>query len=135
MDVLKAELQFETGFINELIKAIPELNGGFLSLVGARARTLLKQKYLSGQELNYKSFDTDKMGRNLITSDVNKRRDETKIYSYPVNLFETGRTLRDGSREQGKYIITKKLKQDIMMNMDSYVVEFERKIQGDLDKI
>ena len=135
MAILKAEVEFETGFINELAKAIPQINGGFLSFVGSRARTLLKEKYLSGQEIDLSAFPTDRIGRYTVTSDVNKRQTETKIYSYPVNLFEKGRTLRDGSTEPGKYIITKKLKQSVMMGMTGYTTEYERRIQKDLDKI
>jgi hypothetical protein len=137
---LSATLDFDTGFVNKLFNLIPELNGGFLGFVGARSRTLLKQQLLSGQEINVfgagKGKRTkDAIGRNLVNSDVNKTRTETKIYSYPANLFEHGRTLRDGTREQPKEIITVKLKQMVSSNMVSYTNIYEKRMQKDLDKI
>jgi len=141
MDELSVQIKYElTDFIKAIEKTIPQLSGGFLGMVGSRARTILKEKYLSGQELNLFTNgkwgdDKDSVGRRLLASDVNKSRTETKIYSYPVNLFEKGRGLRDGSREAGKDIITGKLKQDIMSNMASYSTEYDRKMQKDLDKL
>lgn len=128
MAILKAEVQFNFEPIQRLIKIFPDLNGRFLSLVGKRGRTLLKQSYLSGQELTLRSFPKDRKGKFTITSDVNKKRDQVKIYSYPVNLFEKGRLLRSGRKEPGKFIITKKLKQDVMSRMGSYIGQFENKI-------
>jgi len=133
MSVMKFEVQYSNRVILELLEKVPELSGRYLALVGKRARTILKEKYLSGQELNLDAFPEDKIGRNTITSNVNRKRDTTKIYSYPVNLFEKGRRLRDGSKEAGKYIITKKLKQDVMARVTSYTNEFEVEIQRELD--
>ena len=128
MATLKAEATFSFKEINQLIKVFPDLNGRLLSLIGKRARTLLKDKYLSGQELNLRKFPKDKNGKYTITSDVNKKRTFVKVYSYPVNFFERGRTLRSGRREVGKYIITKKLKQAVDSKADNYIAEFERRI-------
>ena len=128
MAILRPEVSFNFEPIRQLAIVFPELNGRFLSLVGKRARTLLKDKYLSGQEITLRKFPTDARGRRTIVSDVNKRRTSVKVYSYPVNLFERGRTLRDGSREAGKFIITKKLKMSVMSGMAGYVREFETRI-------
>ena len=128
MAILKADIQFNFEPIQKLIKIFPDLNGRFLSLVGKRGRTILKQRYLSGQELTLRAFPRDKKGKFTITSDVNKKRTQVKIYSYPVNLFERGRLLRSGRKEAGKFIITRKLKQDVMSRMGSYISEFENKI-------
>ena len=133
MAILKFEVEYSNSTVLNLLEKVPELSGRYLSLVGKRARTLLKENYLSGQELNLKAFPEDKIGRKTVTSDVNRKRDTTKIYSYPLNLFEKGRRLRDGSKEAGKYIITKKLKQDVMARVASYTNEFESTIQRELD--
>ena len=114
MAILKAEFTTNLESIRQLIQIFPELNGRFLSLVGKRARTILKEEFLSGQDLNLQAFPRDKMGRFTITSDVNRKRTQVKIYSYPVNLFERGRILRSGRKEPGKFIITRKLKQATM---------------------
>lgn len=128
MAVLRPEVSFKFDGIRQLIVQFPELSGRLLALVGKRARTTLKDKYLSGQELTLRAFPTDRKGRHTIVSDVNKARRQVKVYSYPTNLFERGRTLRDGSKEAGKYIITKKLKQSVMAGIGGYVREFESRI-------
>jgi hypothetical protein len=128
MAILRAEVTFNLEPIQRLVKVFPELNGRFLALIGKRGRTRLKEAYLSGQELNLQKFPTDRKGKNTITSDVNRKRTQVKIYSYPVNLFETGRRLRSGVREPGKFIVTQKLKQDILSRLGTYASEFESKI-------
>ena len=128
MAILKAEFTTNLESIRQLIQIFPELNGRFLSLVGKRGRTILKEEYLYGQDLTLKAFPKDKLGRFTITSDVNRKRTQVKIYSYPVNLFERGRMLRSGRKEPGNFIITRKLKQAIMSRMGSYVNEFEDQI-------
>ncbi len=128
MALLRADIQFNFEGIQKLAIIYPEINGRLLALIGSRARTTLKEDFLSGQELTYKSFGRDKRNRPFITSDVNKKRTQTKIYSYPANLFEKGRLLRSGRKEAGKFIITRKLKQSVMSKMSTYVSEFENKI-------
>ena len=128
MAVLKPEVSFNFEGIFNLIKVFPDLNGRYLALIGKRSRDLLKQKYLSGQDLTLRKFPVDSLGRYTVTSDVNRRRTSVKIYSYPVNLFERGRKLRSGAQEPGKYIITKKLKQSVMSRIGSYTMEFESQI-------
>jgi len=128
MATLKAEATFSFKEINRLIKVFPDLNGRLLSLIGKRSREILRNDFLSGQELNLKKGIKDRKGKNLITSDVNKKRTFVKIYSYPVNLFEKGRTLRSGRREVGKFIITKKLKQVVNSKTGNYISEFEKRI-------
>ena len=128
MAILKAEVTFDLTPIKTLIKIFPDLGGRYLALVGKRSRTLLKEEYLSGQELMLRAFPVGKSGKRTITSDVNKKRTQVKIYSFPVNLFEKGRTLRSGRKEPGKYIITRKLKQAVSGRMGSYITEFETRI-------
>ena len=131
MATLSASLEGDFKGILKFASAFPNLSGRFLALVGKRARTTLKEKYLSGQEITLRAFPTDSRGRRTIVSDVNKRRTQVKIYSYPVNLFEKGRRLRSGSKEPGKFIITKKLKQDVMSGFAGYVNEWESKVLED----
>lgn len=136
MAILRPTVEFNFEPLLKLAKIFPELNGRLLALVGKRSRVLLKEKYLSGQELDLRKFPTDKRGRFTVTSNVNKRRTFTKIASYPVNLFERGRGLRSGAREPGRFIITKKLKQDVAARIGSYTSEFERRIlEPELNKI
>lgn len=128
MAVLKAEVEFDFSPIQELVRLFPELGGRYLSLVGKRSRVLLKEQLLSGQEITLNAYPTDSKGKNTITSDVNKKRTQVKIYSYPANLFERGRMLNSGKKERGKYIITKKLKGLVEPRIPNYIAEFESRI-------
>jgi len=129
MALLKPDVEFKVDGFARLLLQMPDLSGGFLAFVGKRARTILKENYLSGQELNVPG-EKDKKGRYLIVSNVNKARTQTKISSYPVNLFEHGRTLRDGSREKGKKIITKGLKNDLNARMQGYASSYEKRFMN-----
>lgn len=131
MAYLKAEVEFDLSSLFEIKKMLPSMNGRLLSLIGKRARTILKEQYLSGQELTLNAFPRDKIGRYTITSDVNRNRNAVKIYSYPVNLFEYGRMLRSGKKEPGKHIITRKLKQAVYSGIGSWINEAEKVILED----
>lgn len=132
MASFKAEINFNMQSLQSLIKQFPELAGRFLSLVGSRGRTLLKEQYLSGQELELRAFPKDKAGRYTITSNVNKKRDATTIRSYPLNLFEKGRLLRSGETEPGHFILTVKLRNLMMSGMPAYIKYFETAILSDV---
>ncbi len=129
------QVDYADDLVNQLTTMIPEINSGFLSMLGNKSKEVLIRKYLSGQELDYKSFGTDSLGRNLISWDVDRAKGEVEIWSYPLNFFENGRKLRDGSREAGKGILTRKLKQDISSGLGSYIAEYESRIQKDFNKL
>ena len=128
MAILRGEIQFSTREFQDLVKQFPDFGGRLLALIGKRGRTVLKEDYLSGQEIDLRAFPRDAMGRYTTSSDVNRRRTEVKIYSYPVNLFEKGRRLRSGRKEPAKNIIRGKLKQAVMSRLGSYTNEFERSV-------
>lgn len=128
MAVLRPEVQFKFAGIKNLIVQFPYLNGSFLALVGKRARFMLRNNYLSGQDIFLKRAIRDRKGRYLVSSDVAKNNKSVKIYSYPINLFERGRGLRSGVREAGTYTITRKLKQDVMARTATYTRDFEDRI-------
>jgi hypothetical protein len=128
MAVLRADIDFNFRPLRELGLLFPEFNGRLLSLIGSRARKMLKMNWLSGQDINLSAYPKDRRGNYTIVSDVNRKRNVVKIYSYTMNLFERGRMLRDGSKEAGKYTITKKLKMAVMSNTGSYITEFENEI-------
>lgn len=130
MAILRAEVSFNYQPLVQLAQQFPDLSGKWLGYVGKIARRKLKEDYLSGQEIQLDAYPKDSRGRHTIQTDVNRRRNEMKLYSYPVNLFERGRRLRSGKKEKGKYIITKKLKNDINAGLSSYIGTFERDILG-----
>jgi hypothetical protein len=128
MAILKINYDGPSKKFHALLAEFPDMNGAFLQYVGGKARKHLKRAYLSGQEIDLEKYPLDSKGKNTITSNVHKSRKFTKIYSYPVNLFERGRQLRSGRQEKGKYIITKKLKRDVEMKMSSYAQFYEKSI-------
>lgn len=130
---MSASVDFNISSFTKMAGMIPSLNGVFLGVIGRDARTTLKEKYLSGQEITLRAFPKDRAGRHTIVSQMDKGKTMVRIYSYPVNFFETGRKLRDGRLESGKYIITKKLKSDVFGKMSMYQAKFERIMQNEIN--
>ncbi len=92
-----------------LVKTFPDLRMAFLAHVSKQGREMLRFDLLSGQALKLKSNIKDKRGRYLVSGRVGKRSTVT-FSSYPTNLFERGRTLRDGKKEPGQHIIKRQFK-------------------------
>jgi len=113
--------------IRDLILTWPALQHRLESSIGKRARLLLKERLLSGQEINLVAHPRDKKGRYTITSS-GVRGGGVVIRSYPVNLFERGRLLRSGRKEPGKYIITRKLKSLVDAKLQGWVSGFDRRV-------
>ena len=130
---LKGSVKFKIEGFRKLLTIFPDLNGGYLAYIGKRGRQIMKNKYFAGQELDYskqkiqQGFPIDKTGRRTITSNVNKRRRFVTLASYPMNLFERGRTLRSGRREAPKKVITGKLKREVATNMQRYATQYENR--------
>jgi hypothetical protein len=136
MAILKAEIDFDLDGLNKLAKQFPDFSGGLLQLVGSKSRKVLYNKYLRGADINLSAYPKNSKGQYTIISDVNKKQTEVKIYSPTMMLFNNPHKLRSGSMSEGKYTITRKLKQDIMMNVAGYTKEFEtRFLQKALDKV
>ncbi len=133
---LKSSVELNANF-NRLVKAWPDLTFHLYRTIGKFGRLSLRYKFLAGQELTLRDKSknpTDDLGRWLVSSYVFKQ--SVNIASYPVNLFEKGRGLRDGSREPGKYIITRKLKTVVNNDLGKWVKSFElRELQKEFDKV
>lgn len=112
--------------IKKLQAQLPSVNAMFLRILGADAQKMLKENYLSGQELDLRKYPVDKNGKSTVAYQLSKAKTSVAIYSYPVNFFEKGRTLRNGRLEAGKYIITRKLKDDVDAKMAEYGSHYER---------
>lgn len=93
----------------KFVRAFPELRLRFMSSVGKRGRGILKTELLSGQDLDLSAYPTDSLGRHTISSKVNRRATGVDIRSYPVNLYDGGRTLRSGEAATPTGTITVKL--------------------------
>jgi len=122
----RVEISYNLDGIRKLQSQLPSVNAMYLRIIGRDARAMLRKNYLSGQELDLTKYPLDKNGKNTIAYQLNKRKTAVSIYSYPVNFFEKGRELRNGRHEAGKYIITRKLKNDVDAKMNDYVSHYER---------
>lgn len=125
---IKMDVSFRMGGLATLLNSWGSLKVEFLHDVAKQGRLTLKRRLMSGQEIML-AKDTDKRGHFTIGSRVGKRGNSAYITSTTANLFERGRTLRNGSKEPGKYIITRKLKMLVDANMSKYTMDFERKLE------
>lgn len=131
---LKIEINANLSDFRKLITAMPSLRAEFLSKIGKRGRLTLKGSLLSGQELNI-TKDIDSKGRHTISNKVGKLANSVAIKSYPVNLFERGRMLRNGRKESGRRIITSKLKTLVDSNLQTWSNQVEREtLDPEFDK-
>jgi len=121
------ELETHLKELNTLVKSFPSLKYGVLSFVAKRGRILLKNSYLSGQYINLRRSDTDSKGVNLVTGRTGKRS-SVIFSSYPLNLFERGRTLRDGRTESGRYILTKKFRGGLDAKLQTFTNQAQKRI-------
>lgn len=136
MATLKFEIDSkEFDFMDDLRRYFPQLRAQTLGYVGYQVVKILRKDFLSGQELDLQAYPYDRKGRRTASYSINKRVSQTTVSSYPVNLFETGRTLRSGNRESPKNIIRQKLKQSASGNMQRILNEFDKKyLQAEIDK-
>jgi len=123
-------------FMDKLRKMFPEIRAQAMGYVGSEGKKRLKNRFLSGQEIDLKQYPKDIKGRRTISYSIGRNANYVKISSYPLNLFERGRTLRSGKREKGKRVITGKFKRLMMSDLRSIVNQFDTKIlDKKLDKI
>jgi len=132
MALLKIDIDLKYKEWQNLGNSRKELMLPFMYDIGKRARYIAKQKYLTGQEINLfpngRPLATrDKKGVFLIKSSIGRGVQDTTIRSRTMNLFERGRTLRNGTREEGHFVITEKLKRDMMARMVRYGDDFVKK--------
>jgi len=129
MATLKFELnKKEFMVIDEMRKLFPELRARTMGHIGSQSKKILKARFLSGQEINLRAYPRDKKGKRTISYTVGKNAKHVAISSYPMNLFEKGRMLRSGTKEAGKKVITGKLKQAVMSELQGMVNEFDSKV-------
>jgi hypothetical protein len=137
-------MEFESDFsqmkiLNNLRDQFPAFRASALGYVGSKAKEKLRKSFLSGQELTLQSSAADpldKRNRRLVSYSVGRNATHVKVSSYPVNLFERGRTLRSGAKEPGRKIITGKLKAAVMADLQNMLNQFDNKIlQKEFDKL
>ena len=125
------QLEYDPRPIAKYVEKFPKTSRNILRFIAAYGRHLLRKGYLSGTELRLRVHPTDIKGRHTISGYTTKGG-AIVFSSYPVNLFERGRTLRNGKREAGKFIITRKFKGALNSRLQDYADRAVRKHVGDL---
>jgi hypothetical protein len=114
MDItlLEGEISGHIPNYSALAEAFPEMTTKILARVGFLSGLRLYEETVSGGKITYrdtrtgdKGWPLSKSGRGLVKYHVNKRNKSVSITSFPLNLFEKGRRLRDGTREAGRHIM------------------------------
>ena len=132
---LKIDVTHNLHKLKKFGEKIPNVFVSYLSNIAKHGRNLLRKDLLSGKALNLKGDTTDKIGRNLVNGRVIRDFNIT-FASYPVNLFERGRTLRNGSSEAGKYIITREFKTLLNTRLQGFADHaLEKTIKKEIKKI
>jgi len=121
--------------MRKIAAIFPEIRAQMLGYIGTKGKSLLYFNFLRGQELNYRG-ETDRRGRKKVSYTITKNATAVKIRSYPANLFEKGRKLRSGRMEPGKFIISRKFKNEMNGGLQGILDNFDRMyLQRKLDKI
>jgi len=119
-----------------LFKAFPRLSARILGYIGKEAAVELAAMMERGtQGVTFRNMDGNRRAigggsRRMITYSIGRGLKWVAISSFPLNLFEGGRTLRSGKREAPRNIIRKKLRagfsgrlQSIINNADKLIVD------------
>ena len=134
---LTAKVSSDMASFNAVAKRFPDIRQHFIRSILKFGRLTLKGMVSGvGAPVHLRSIPTDKSGKHTLRTRVNRAKTGGTISSYPLNLFENGRTLRSGRAEPGKYIITKKLKSQMDSRMQSVADRAVRTIiQKEFDTI
>jgi hypothetical protein len=118
-----------------LIKQFPELSARILGYLGKNAAMELEAMMEAGTNgVQFHEMSGNRKsrgGRRMITYSVGKGAKWVRVSSFPLNLFEGGRTLRGGGREAARNIIRGKLKGTFSGRIGGLVHEAENLIVDD----
>ena len=136
-----ARLEFEynnSDFLafRKLANQFPELRARIMGHVGKSGKDRLYKNFLKGQAIDLRAYPEDSKGRPTVNYSIGKNANAVSISSYPMNLFERGRMLRSGRKEQGKKVIKGSFKQMMNSQLQGILQDFDRTIlQQQLNKV
>ena len=136
-----ARLEFEYNkaeflAFRELANQFPELRARLMGHVGKSGKDRLYINFLKGQAITLDDSMKDKVGRPTVNYSIGRNANAVSISSYPMNLFERGRMLRSGRKEQGKKVIKGSFKQMMNSQLQGILQDFDRTIlQQELNKV
>ena len=119
--------------LERTVERFPQMRSRYLGFTATKLKRLMKSQFLSGQEILL-TKDHDAMGRSMIDYRIARRGERARHTSIPMNLFERGRTLRSGEREQGKWVLTRKVPRQAQSLVQGWANEFEREVFGEVVK-
>ena len=119
--------------LERVIERFPEMRSRYLGFTASKIKHLVKSQFLSGQEILL-TKSQDARGRSMVNYRILRRGERARLTSIPMNLFERGRRLRSGEREQGKWVVTRKAPRSAQVHLDAWAKEFEAEVMEDLVK-
>lgn len=126
------------GRIATLAKNFPSLRVRLLSKVGAHGRLTFKGLLMQGDDVfQLHAFPYGDSGKKrTVASKVFRRGNAVRINSFPLNLYNKGRTLRDGKRQTPSLIFPKFVQLMQAKELQNAVNEAEKEIiQKEFDKV
>ena len=143
---LTLDVKSNAGIIfGQMRKAFPGWVGRLMRGIGLKSAYQLWNTEYQGQSIkmrNYRrkgptEYVAKKDSRKLMgVKLVGRKMEKVRVTSFPANLFERGRTLRNGKKEPGKYIITRKLASTVKSNLAQWANHYENKIiQHEINEI
>jgi len=99
-----------TASFQTLVNNFPALKVRYLSQIAKNGRLTLKGMLDGSGGMINLTKERGSSGKRTIKATVLHKKSSIKFSSFPVNLFENGRLLRNGEREAPRKIITGKFK-------------------------
>ena len=118
-----------------MFRAFPGLSARILGYLGKEAAVELMGMMQRGEQgITFRDMDGNRKsrgGRRMITYSVGRGLKYVRISSFPLNLFEGGRTLRSGKRERSRNILRRTLRSVMADRMGSAIEGAEKLILDD----
>jgi hypothetical protein len=115
--IIDLEQEGELPDIAELERTLSQITARILGYLGKEAAVELARMMESGEEgITFRSMRGNRKssgGRRMITYSLGKGLKYVRVSSFPLNLFEGGRGLRSGERENARNIIRGKLRSNV----------------------
>jgi len=117
--------------------AFPELNARILAYLGKQAAMQLYSEHLQGQDIQLHparhgstGMPYGKEGRRLVSYSLGRGLKWVAVSSFPLNLYENRKDLRNGDAAR-KGIIRKKLSAGLSGRVSSYIKDAESLVVDD----
>ena len=118
-----------------MLEAFPGLSARMLGYIGKAAAVELAEMMKRGEQgIQFRNMSGNRKsggGRRMITYSVGRGAKWVRLSSFPLNLFEGGRTLRSGKRENERNILRKTLRGSMQSRLANLIQESQSLIVDD----